>query len=438
MVLKSELTLKNSLSKISFCDKECYNINHNKTKEAILNYIQETYKIQVIDRQYVNLNPHMMRNVSNNEHIVSTFTNGNPYLLHLIRIDDTPCCIYIDRKLKNGYSYPKMHCVTYKFDTQLFDKETIFTGELVRDVNRDWQFLVSDILLLNGGGTKNKNILARFQNINTILENHYTPDRDNDICPIYSKRLFQYHEIPNLFNDYLPKLSYVCKGLVFYTLNNQFSNYAWILPREDQLQVKRKDEMDKNFYASNPDYKPIGFICQDFNSKINDFQSRFINSSSSSENGIINASDTNINSGTNNINTDLGTNTNGNNNIKGNVNNIFIPKEKTITVSNNEAVLKILKTDIPDIYNLYSSTEENTKNNKGDNNKIGIAFIPNLMTSQMLYQYFKQNPTNMDSKVICKFHPYFQRWTPTKITQNLKIKEYSPTQLKNIIAKMSV
>ena len=34
MVLKSELTLKNSLSKISFCDKECYNINHNKTKEA--------------------------------------------------------------------------------------------------------------------------------------------------------------------------------------------------------------------------------------------------------------------------------------------------------------------------------------------------------------------------------------------------------------------
>tara|TARA_B100000242_G_scaffold282081_1_gene243041 strand:- start:1487 stop:2725 length:1239 start_codon:yes stop_codon:yes gene_type:complete len=412
MVLKSELTLKNSLSKISFCDKECYNINHNKTKEAILNYIQETYKIQVIDRQYVNLNPHMMRNISNNEHIVSTFTNGNPYLLYLIRIDDTPCCIYIDRKLKNGYSYPKMHCVPYKFDSQLFDKETIFTGELVRDVNRDWQFLISDLLLLNGESTKTKNILARFQNINTLLENHYTPDRDNDICPIYSKRLFQYHDIPYLFNDYLPKLSYVCKGLVFYTLNNQFSNYAWILPREDQLQVKRKDEMDEDFYASNPDYKPIGFICQDFNNKVNDFQSRFTKSSFSSEGDIKN-----------------------NNNTVSKTSKI---EENTITISNDEVILKILKTDIPDIYNLYSSKEENTKNDESGNNKVGIAFIPNLSTSQMLYQYFKDNPTNMDSKVICKFHPYFQRWIPIKITNNKNSKEYTSSQIKKIIAKIPV
>ena len=400
MALKTELTLKNSLSKISFCDKECYNINHNRTKEAILNYIQETHKIQVIDRQYVNLNPHMMRNISNNEHIVSTYTNGNPYLLHLIRIDDTPCCIYIDRKLKNGYSYPKMHCVPYKFDSQLFDKETIFTGELVRDVNRDWQFLISDLLLLNGESTKSKNILARFQNINTLLENHFTPDRDNDICPIYSKRLFQYHEIPYLFSDFLPKLSYVCKGLVFYTLNNQFSNYAWILPREDQLQVKKKDEMDIDFYNVNPDYKPLGFICQDFNKKVNDFQSRFTNSTSSeSESGEV-----------------------GSNNQLDNM-------EKPLTISKEEVVLKILKTDIPDIYNLYVS---------GDNDdKLGIAFVPNLSTSQMLYQYFKENPTNMNIKAVCKYHPYFQRWIPVKLTNNDKVIGFTKSQLNRVISVVS-
>ena len=406
---KSDLTLKNSLSKISFCDKECYNINHNKTKEAILNYIQETHKIQVIDRQYVNLNPHMMRNISNNEHIVSTFTNGNPYLLHLIRIDDTPCCIYIDRKLKNGYSYPKMHCVPYKFDSQLFDKETIFTGELVRDVNRDWQFLISDLLILNGKSTKSKNILARFQNINTLLENHFTPDRDNDICPIYSKRLFQYHEIPTLFNDFLPKLSYVCKGLVFYTLNNQFSNYAWTLPREDQFQVKKKDEMDIQFYQLNPNYKPIGFICQDFNNPVNNFQSRF------TENTEVSTSDTSKNKSIYN-------------------------SHNTTTIGKEEVVLKILKTDIPDIYNLYASNNDDNssvnckKNNKNITeleSKIGIAFIPNLKTSQMLYQYFKSNPTDMNSKVICKYHPYFQRWIPTKITSYNKI--YTNKDLNEVI-----
>lgn len=399
MVLKTDLTLKNSLSKISFCDKECYNINHNRTKEAILNYIQETHKIQVIDRQYVNLNPHMMRNVSNNEHIVSTYTNGNPYLLHLIRIDDTPCCIYIDRKLKNGYSYPKMHCVHYKFDSQLFDNETIFTGELVRDVNRDWQFLISDLLLLNGVNTKSKNILARFQNINTLLENHYNPDRDNDICPIYSKRLFQYHEIPYLFNDYLPKLSYVCKGLVFYTLNNQFSNYAWILPREDQLLVKKKDEMDIDFYNANQDYKPLGFICQDFNKKVNDFQSRFTNSTSSE-------TDNKDDTPTKLVNT-----------------------QQPLTISKEEVILKILKTDIPDIYNLYVS---------GNNDdKLGIAFVPDLSTSQMLYQYFKENPTDMNIKAVCKYHPYFQRWIPVKLTNNDKVQGFTKNQLSSVISNIS-
>lgn len=417
MVLITELTLKNSLSKISFCDKECYNINHNRTKEAILNYIQETHKIQVIDRQYVNINPHMMRNVSNNEHIVSTYTNGNPYILHLIRIDDTPCCIFIDRKLKNGYSYPKMHCVPYKFDSQLFDNETIFTGELVRDVNRDWQFLISDLLLLNGESTKSKNILARFQNINTLLENHFTPDRDNDICPIYSKRLFQYHEIPYLFNDFIPKLSYVCKGLVFYTLNNQFSNYAWILPREDQLQVKKKDEMDIDFYNANPDYKPLGFICQDFNKKENTFRSEITNSTS-------------FESDSSNVNKTK-----------------LVNPETLFTITKDEVVLKILKTDIPDIYNLYTSgtsnyNSDNINTNElpldGKNNdKLGIAFIPNLSTSQMLYQYFKENPTDMDIKAVCKYNHYFQRWIPVRLTNNEKVIGFTKSQLSRVISIMS-
>jgi hypothetical protein len=193
------ITLKNSLAKISFCDRECYNVNNNKTKEIILKHITTKFKIQVIDKLYVSLNPHMLRNITSHEHIISTFTNGNPYLLWLTKIDDVPSCIYIDRKLKEGYSYPKIHVVTYQFAEDLFEQDTIFTGELVRDINRKWQFLISDILYHNNTTTKPKNILARFQLIYAILENQYTPDLSNDICPIYVKQLFQYADIKKVF-----------------------------------------------------------------------------------------------------------------------------------------------------------------------------------------------------------------------------------------------
>ena len=75
--------------------------------------------------------------------------------------------------------------------------------------------------------------------------------------------------------------------------------------------------MDKDFYASNPNYKPIGFICQDFNNKVNDFQFRFTKSSFSSESDIKNNNNTVLKAS------------------KG--------EENTITISNDEVILKILK-----------------------------------------------------------------------------------------------
>ena len=124
MVLK--LTLKDSLSNISFCDKQCSNLNNNKAKEELINYINKTYNIQIIQRSYVPLMPNMMRNITYHQHILSTLTNGNNYLLFLTKLDGVNCCFFIDRKLKTGYSYPKIHCVKYRFDSSLFEKETIF------------------------------------------------------------------------------------------------------------------------------------------------------------------------------------------------------------------------------------------------------------------------------------------------------------------------
>ena len=121
----------NTLSKISFCDKQCSNVNDNKIKAQILQNLDTKYKLQVCTRDYNIINPNILRNVSYNQHILSTYTHGNPYMLYLTKIDGINCVIYIDKKLKEGYTYPKMHCVKYRFADELFQKDTIFTGEFM-------------------------------------------------------------------------------------------------------------------------------------------------------------------------------------------------------------------------------------------------------------------------------------------------------------------
>ena len=57
-------TLRDSLSNISFCDKQCSNLNNNVAKDKLIKHIENTHNMQIISRQFVPLNPHMLRNIS--------------------------------------------------------------------------------------------------------------------------------------------------------------------------------------------------------------------------------------------------------------------------------------------------------------------------------------------------------------------------------------
>lgn len=366
MVLK--LTLKDSLSNISFCDKQCSNLNNNKAKELLVNYIQDTYNLKIIDRSYVVLNPYMMRNVSHHQHILSTLTNGNNYLLFLTKVDNINCCFFIDRKLKSGYSYPKIHCVKYRFDSELFEKETIFNGELIRDQNRDWFFVVSDILIHKGKSTKNKNILSRFELIHNIFDNEYKSDMDLEICPLQVKKLFLYSQINELINKFIPSLSYICKGLVFNTLNNSCSDYALLLPKEKQPRINSADSVQQKIKANHPEL--------------------LMNAKSNMNTGIT-TQDTSTDS-----------------KLKYNT----VTMENDTENNKDNTVFKILKTSTPDIYHLYSLDGKSLF-------KHGTALIPNKKTSLMMYELFGENLKNnkVDINMECNYSKIFNRWIPLKV-----------------------
>ena len=389
--------LGNVLSNISFCDKQCSNINDNKVKNAIVNYLDNKYTIQIISRGYNVINPQNLRIVSNHQHILTPMTNGNPYLLYLTKIDGINCCIYIDRKLKDGYTYPKMHCVKYNFSDELFEKETVFSGELVKDNERRWVFILDNILIYKGILTNEKIVISRFELIHNILNKEYTLDKFIEICPIQVKRLFLYNQIEEMINDFIPYLSYICKGIIFYTLNNTCSNFAYILPRESQFEVKTPNEIDEIVQLKYPKlWAKKNGIMQDTNRPDSimtiDVSCKAIDNNSESNNSESSNSESS---------------------------NCILP---------NHAVFKILKTDIPDIYNLYYS-----ENNTGGIVKYGIALVPNIKISHLLYNTFKSNPNDLNMRVECQFSKVFNKWTPIRFVNN---EPYTLTNIESLEHKL--
>jgi len=390
----------NVLSKISFCDKQCSNVNDNKFKAQIIQNIDSKYKIQIVTRDYNILNPNILRNVSYHQHILTTYTNGNPYMLYLTKIDGINCALFIDKKLKDGYTYPKMHCVKYRFADELFEKDTIFTGELVRDYERRWFFLIDNILLYKGLSTSEKNILSKYELIYNIMNQEYKADKYLEICPLQVKKLFLYKDIKKLVSEFIPNLSYMCKGIIFYTLNNKHSNYAYIMPRDCQIAIQTSDYIDELIQDKHPELWNKKNSITNENSTINN-ESIFNNMQNNNmqNNNMQNTNMQNNNMQNTNIQNELESK-----NISENLTNIEIDK--------NNAVFKILKTDMPDIYNLYYLDE------KHNLFKHSIALVPNIKISHFLYNTFVSNPNNLDLNIECKYSIVFEKWIPIRFVNN--------------------
>ena len=56
-----------------------------------------------------------------------------------------------------------------------------------------------------------------------------------------------------MIDDFIPNLSYMCKGIVFYTLNNKNSNYVYMMPRDTQIPIKSSNEIDDIVQEKYPD-----------------------------------------------------------------------------------------------------------------------------------------------------------------------------------------
>ena len=228
-----------SFTKTSFCNIEIDNITKNESKQYILNQMSLLCSGIKYNSRYAKVfNEQFSKNL-NNPHIFFLKSSGTPYLLFMSQINGINYCFFIDKKIKEGYDYPKIFILPYEFSPELY-KGSLFECELIRKKNKKWCLAINDIYYHEGKSLKKTIIIDRINTIHTILTNQFTENDFHSTCPLFIKKYFDYKDIHYAINEFAPQLDYNTRGIYFVPLRVDYSNILYIFPKESNPVVMKE------------------------------------------------------------------------------------------------------------------------------------------------------------------------------------------------------
>ena len=255
----------NTFTRTSFCGKECDNITDNDTKKFILQDMKIKCNVDYSTNYAKLFNARFAKNL-NNPHVVCVKTTGAPYFLFCTRILEVGYTFLIDKKIKEGYSYPKIFVMPYRFESHIYNGSLLET-ELIRDRKQHWFLLIGDIYQYAGKSQKKFDIIKRINMIYEMLGDNYTDDKYTDMCPIQVKGYFEYKELQDLKENIIPKLPYNVRGFYFVPMDTRHAKVLQLLDRK-QTPQNTKHSPKKEYTKKEPEKQkpaPSAVVKQDIN-----------------------------------------------------------------------------------------------------------------------------------------------------------------------------
>lgn len=353
------------IGEISFCDQVGFNIKTDETKRYILDRLQQKYGLKIITKHFERYEERMLESFQKRPHLLCVRSNGNPYYLCLTRLNFVNYCIFIDKKIQQGYSYPRMIISHFRFEDKLFD-DTIMDGEMVKMNDGSWSFLLNDLVVLKGVHLTDHNIVKRINMLYDMLANAFVPDT-NDISRIGVKRFFKYDEGLDIIHKHINEVQYSCRGIYFKPLFLKFRDI--LINFNDELvkkveRTKYKHTLKKSFMT----HEDTNMLTDKDKDKDSDTMSVASEASSKAS----------ISSNTINI-------------------------DSTETSTSKQYHTR--KTNLPDVYEMF------------DNNMVSVGFasVPSLKISKFLRETFK-NKNIIDSVVLSyTYSDKHQKWIPVVV-----------------------
>lgn len=328
---------------ISFCDRIAFNIKCSDAKDWILNELEQKYHLRILQKHWFRLDEVQFKYVQTLPHWICLRSNGNPYFLYFTRYEDVPQIMYIDKKVQPGYQKPRIILTKGQFSESIFDN-TLLEGEMVKDHKGEWIFLINDVWMYQGKYLQSLPLPVRLQKAYDLLSHHYTPNDLMDVCRYQVKKYVACCQ--NHLNELLTfgqQTPYTNRGLYF--MPHSLKYKPKLINFNDELikQVIRKVKDQPDFQEhSLPTREPVL-------SKV--------------------------------------------------------PQETILTTfEDQERLLWLRKTELPDVYDLFEM--ENALQ------KIGIASVSSIKMSKMLRTIFKNLNVATSIPFKCQYDTNSQKWIP--------------------------
>jgi len=234
---------------ISFCGKTALNIKSDDVKKNILEKIENEYGVKIIKRHFECFDSKVsVEKLQKNPHLVYLKSNGNPYFMFLTCIHNVNTVVLIDKKIQQGYFYPRMIIVFAMFDSILFT-DTMFDGEMVKDKHSRWVYIINDLLVHKSIHLHKMNLIKRINMIHTILETNYSPHKTM-LFSIQVKKFTECNKIHELM-EFSESLPYTSRGVIFKPMFIKFKDILFNFD-DNLVKIRQKVKIgEDNQFISN-------------------------------------------------------------------------------------------------------------------------------------------------------------------------------------------
>jgi len=347
---------------ISFSDRVAFNIKSNDHKDIILDQMKALYDIKILQRHHHNLDNNNINFILSN-HLMNLRSNGNRYYLYFTLYNNIETMYFIDKKIHPGYQRPRIIFGRGLFDKKLF-KNTLLDGEMVKCKDNTWSFLINDIICYEGTYLNRKMLPERLKIIYNMLETQYTPDETIDVCNYKVKRYFNMcKEAIETIMELSSNLNYTCRGIYICPYDFKYKPKLYNFDESSVINVVRKTK-DITEFNSGALATPASLAS--------------LATAAPSQAPLTPA-------------------------LAPAQATPSVPSAPTVPTT-EEKILYIVKTNEPDIYNVYDNEDVLNKPS------IGIALVQTLSDSKLLRNSFRDKNAITNIKFACVYVDKFKKW----------------------------
>jgi hypothetical protein len=283
-------------------------------------------------------------------------SNGNRYYLYFTLYNNIETMYFIDKKIHPGYQRPRIIFGRGLFAKALF-KNTLLDGEMVKCKDNTWSFLINDIICYEGVYLNRKMLPERLKIIYNMLETQYTPDDTIDVCNYKVKTYFNMcKEAIESIMELSSNLNYTCRGIYICPYDFKYKPKLYNFDESSVINVVRKTKDITEFNSGTSIALATAPMVAATAPK-----------------------------------------------VPAPATPALAPTTKTL-INNEEKILYIVKTNEPDIYNVYDNEDVLNKPS------IGIALVQTLSDSKLLRNSFRDKNAITNIKFACVFVDKFKKW----------------------------